>query len=60
MASLSTTSEEINRIQTFVDENDLDMNGNIKEALKNAKLNLQWANKHIPIIIRVIKQMVYG
>lgn len=58
MASLSTTSDEIDGIQTFVDENDLDANGYIEEVLTGAKLNLQWANRHIPIIKKIIKQMV--
>lgn len=58
MASLSTTSDEIDGIQTFVDENDLDANGYIEEVLNGAKLNLQWANRHIPIIKKIIKQMV--
>lgn len=58
MAFLSTTSEEIDRIQTFVDENDLDVGGYIKGGLKEAKLNLQWANRHIPNIKKIIKQMV--
>lgn len=58
LALLSTTSEAIQRIQTFVNENDLDVNGYIGEALKNAKINLQWANTHIPTIEKIIKQML--
>lgn len=60
MTSRSTTSEEINRIQRFVNENNLDVNGSIKEALNKAKLNVQWANQHIPIIQKIIKQMLNG
>lgn len=49
----STTHNEIDRIENFAQENRM----NIKIALKDAKLNLQWADQNIPIIMDVLKQI---
>lgn len=54
MASQSTTSTEIDRIEKFAKENKLE---NIKTALENAKLNLKWADNNVPIIKDTIKQI---
>lgn len=54
IASLSTTSKEIDRIEKFAKENKLE---NIEAALKNAKLNLEWADKNVPIIKETIKKI---
>lgn len=54
--SLSTTHEEIDKIQKFTEEHQLDSNRSLKAALESAKLNIEWAEKNIPIIINVIRQ----
>lgn len=50
-------SDEINRIQKFIQENDLESKENVKTALKNAKLNLKWASKNVPVILNEIKNI---
>lgn len=53
IVSLSTTQEEIDRIERFAKENKM----NIESALTDAKLNLRWADKNVPIIKDTIKQI---
>lgn len=56
IATLSTTNDLISRIQKFAKKNGLDSMTNVKTALENTKLNLQWAEKNIPIILKAIKK----
>lgn len=58
LASLLMTNEEINRIQKFVQQNDIDSKEKVKTALENAKLNLKWASKNVPIILSTIKEIL--
>lgn len=53
IVSRSTTHEEIERIEKFAEENKI----NIGIVLEDAKLNLQWADKNVPIITDVLKQI---
>ena len=46
----STTTEQIEKVQKFVNENKLDSNQNLKTALTNAQFNLKWAEQNVPII----------
>lgn len=55
IVSLSTTNEEIDRIQKFAEENNLKSSKTLKTALQNAKFNLDWAKENIPIIKDIIK-----
>lgn len=57
VASSSMNSDEINRIQKFIQENDLESKEKVKTALKNAKLNLKWASKNVPVILDEIKNI---
>lgn len=54
IVSLSTVPEEIDRIEKFAKNKKLE---NMETALKNAKLNLQWSEKNVPIIKDIIKQI---
>lgn len=58
LAFLSTTYDDINRIQTFARENGLDSMENVINALKNAKVNLKWASKNVPVIMDTIKKIL--
>lgn len=58
LASLLMNNEEINRIQKFVQQNDIDSKEKVKTALENAKLNLKWASKNVPIILSTIKKIL--
>lgn len=51
--SVSTTREQIDKIEKFANENKL----NLKTALETAKLNLKWAEENVPIIKSIISQM---
>lgn len=53
IVSRSTTHEEIERTEKFAQENKI----NIGMVLEDAKLNLQWADKNVPIITDVLKQI---
>lgn len=54
------TDEELNRIQKFIDENKLQSFTQVKIAMENTKLNLQWSNKNIPAIKRFIQPKKLG
>lgn len=58
IVSLSTTYDEINRIQKFAEENGLDSKIIVKNALKDAKFNLKWTTKNVPIIMDIIKKIL--
>lgn len=54
--SRSTTSKQIEKIQKFTEENGLQSNNELKLALKNAKINLKWAENNVPIIKGYLKK----
>lgn len=57
LTSVLTNSQQIDRIQGFVNENGLDSNEQLKVALDNARYNLKWADENVPIIKSVIQAM---
>lgn len=57
LATLLTSSQQIDQIQRFADENGLNTSQELKAALDNARFNLKWAEKNVPIIKNVIKQI---
>lgn len=52
--SLSSNRKQIEKIQKFAEKKNLD----VKTALKDAKMNLKWAEKYVPIIKKIITKMV--
>lgn len=53
--SLATTREQIDQIRKFADDHNLGSSVTIKTALKNAQMNLEWADENIPIIKGILK-----
>lgn len=51
---LINTREQINKIENFINDNKL----GLKSELEDAKLNLKWAEKNVPIIKHILKQLV--
>lgn len=50
-----STSEEISRIERFMKENGLDSERLLKD-LEEAKSELRWANKYVPVIMDAMEQ----
>lgn len=57
LASVLTTSQQIDQIEKFVSKNKLDSDDSLKVALQNARFNLEWTDKNVAIIKKIIKQM---
>lgn len=55
VAARSTTNAQINKIEHFKNEQKLN-DKNLEEALKNAKLNLKWAEDHLPNIKKYLQK----
>ena len=58
LATLLTNKDQIEKIQTVADQNGLYKNEELKAALRNARFNLQWADKNVPIIKKAVQQML--
>lgn len=57
LSSVLTNSDQIDRIQKFINKNGLDANEFLKNALDDARFNLRWAEKNVPIIKSVVQKM---
>ena len=57
LTSVLISNEQIDRIERFANENGLGSNEFLKDALKNARFNLKWSDKNVPIIKKVVQQM---
>lgn len=55
LVSRATTTQQIDRIQKFADENQLNEDKSLKLALNGAKFNLNWSERNVPIIKDFIK-----
>lgn len=55
LVSRATTTQQIDRIQKFADENQLNEDMSLKLALKGAELNLNWSERNVPTIKDFIK-----
>lgn len=51
-----STQEEIDRLESFIEENGMESNEELTEKMKLAKSNLRWADKYVPIIKNAIKR----
>lgn len=57
LLSVLTNRKQIDRIQKFANENGLDSDEFVAAALKNARFNLEWDHKNLPIIKSVVQKM---
>lgn len=56
LASSSTSYDEVSSIEKFAQENGL--YEGLKTSLENARLNLKWASKNVPIILNTIEDVL--
>lgn len=52
-----TDLEQIGRILRFANSNGIGTNEQLLDASRNARFNLQWAAKNLPIIKNVVQKM---
>lgn len=52
-----TTGDQVNNVEKFCKENNLDSDVKVEKALKTAKFNLKWAEQNLPIIKSYLQKM---